>query len=148
MAFRFTLAPLLRLRQSLERQRALSLQQATFNLKHAQDTLARLERFLAESELADSASLAAGRTAAELQFASLLREQFGQLRLQLEKEVRRLETLRQQAALAYQRAYREREALDTLRAHQSRAYQIEQSGRQQRELDAAFLLQRWHARSG
>jgi len=148
MAFRFTLAPLLRLRQSLERQRALALQQATFNLKHAQDTLARLERFLAESELADSASLAAGRTAAELQFASLLREQFGQLRLQLEKEVRRLETLRQQAALAYQRAYREREALDTLRAHQSRAYQIEQSGRQQRELDAAFLLQRWHARSG
>ena len=144
MAFRFTLAPLLRLRQSLERQRSLALQQAAFNLTRAQDSLAHLDRFLAESELADAAALAAGRTAAELQFASLLREQLDQLRLRLAAEVQRLESLREQAARAYQQAYREREALETLRAHQLRAYQAEQSRRQQRELDAAFLLERWH----
>ena len=148
MAFRFILAPLLRLRQSLERQRALALQQAAFNLTRAQDTLAHLDRFLAESKLADAASLAAGRTAAELQFADLLREQLNQLRLQFEEEVRRLEGLREQTARAYQQAYREREALETLRAHQLRTYHVEQLRRQQRELDAAFLLQRWHRRSG
>jgi len=148
MAFRFTLAPLLRLRQSLERQRALALQQAAFNLTRAQDSLAHLDRFLVESTLADAASLAAGRAAAELQFASLLREQLDHLRLQLMEQIQRLELLRQQAALTYQQAYREREALETLRAHQRRAYQIEQLRRQQRELDAAFLLQRWNRRSG
>jgi len=148
MAFRFTLAPLLRLRRSVERQRALALQQATFNLTRARETLAHLERFLAASELADSASLAAGRTAAELQFADLLREQLDQFRFQLQEEVRRLERLREQAARVYQQAYREREALETLRAHQRRAYQVEQLRRQQQALDAAFLLQRWHHRSG
>src|SRR5208283_4571872 len=69
MAFRFVLAPLLRLRQSIERQRALALQEANLKVSRAQETLAQLERFLSGSAQSDSAALAAGRTAAELQFA-------------------------------------------------------------------------------
>lgn len=148
MALRFALAPLLRLRQSIERQRTLALQEASLQLARARETLVQLERFLADSALADAASLAAGRTAAELQFASLLRDQFRELRLQLQGEVRRLEELRQLAAQAYQQAYREREVLETLRARQRRAYQLEQARCQQQELDAAYLLQRWHHRDG
>jgi flagellar export protein FliJ len=148
MAFRFALAPLLRLRQSIERQRTLSLQEASLQLAHAQETLARLERFLADSALADSASLATGRTAAELQFASLLRDQFRHFRHELQEEVRRLEALRKQAVQAYQQAFREREVLESSRASQRRVYQLEQGRRQQKELDAAHLLQRWHHRDG
>jgi len=147
MAFRFVLAPLLRLRQSIERQRALALQEANLKVSRAQETLAQLERFLAGSAQSDSAALAAGRTAAELQFASVFRENLHRFRQELQSDVRKLELLRQQAAGEYHQAYREREVLETLRARQRRAYQQEQLRRQQQELDAVYLLQRWHHRT-
>ncbi len=147
MAFRFALAPLLRLRQSIERQRALQLQEANLQVSRAQETLAQLERFLSDSAQSESAGLIVGCTAAELQFASVVRENLRHFRQELQSDIRKLELLRQQAASEYHQAYREREVLETLRARQRRAYQQEQLRRQQRELDAAFLLQRWHRRS-
>lgn len=144
MAFRFALAPLLRLRQSIERQRALALQEANLKVSRAQETLAQVERFLYESAQSDSAALAAGSSAAELQFASVLRENLHRFLQELQSEVRKLELLRQQAAGEYHQAYREREVLETLRGRQRRVYQEEQLRRQQREFDATYLLQRWH----
>ena len=144
MPFRFALAPLFRLRQSIERQRALALQEANLKVSRTQQALAQLERFLSDSAQSDSAGLAAGRTAAELQFASVLRENLHRFRQELQSDVRKLELLRQQSASEYHQAYREREVLETLRARQRRAYQQEQLRRQQQELDEAYLLQRWH----
>ena len=146
MSFRFVLAPLLRLRQSVERQRTLQLQEANLQASRAQETLAQLDRFLSDSAQSDSAALSAGRTGAELQFASVLRENLFHFRQELQSDIRRLELLRQQAASAYHQAYREREVLETLSARQRRVYQQEQLRRQQQELDGAYLLQRWHHR--
>lgn len=148
MAFRFALAPLLQLRQSLEHQRALALQKASLHVARAQEALIRLDRFLEESAEVDLRSLAAGCMAADLHFAFLLREQLQQLRVQVQDEIHRLEALRQEAAQAYERALAEREVLESLRARQHRAYQMEQARRQQQEIDAAFLVQRWHTRKG
>jgi flagellar FliJ protein len=147
MSFRFALAPLLRLRQSIERQRTLQLQEANLQVSRAQETLAQLERFLSDSAQSDSTALKAGCTAAELQFASVLRENLHRFRQELQSDIRKLELLRQQAASEYHQAYREREVLETMRARQRRAYQQEQLRRQQQELDAAYLLQRWHHRN-
>jgi flagellar FliJ protein len=147
MSFRFSLAPLLRLRQSIERQRALQLQEANLRIFRAQETLAQWERYLSDSDQSDAAALIAGRTAAELQFASVLRENLHRFRQELQSDLGKLELVRQQAASEYHQAYREREVLETLRARQRRDYQQEQLRRQQRELDAAYLLQRWHHRS-
>lgn len=144
MAFRFALAPLLRLRQSIERQRTLQLQEANLRAFRAQEMLARLDRFLSDSSQHDAAEMSAGRTAAELQFASAYRENLQHYRRDLVSEIERLEVLRQKALSDYHRAYREREVLETLRVHQRRVYQQEQLRRQQQELDAAHLLQRWH----
>jgi flagellar FliJ protein len=144
MAFRFTLAPLLRLRQSIERQRTLKLQGANLHVSRAQEKLAQLERSLSDSAQSDSTALQAGRTGAELQFASVLRENLHLFRQELQSDIRKLELLRQQALAEYHQAYREREVLETLRARQRRTYQQEQLRRQQRELDATYLLQRWH----
>lgn len=146
MAFRFALAPLLRLRRSLERQRALALQQASLNVIKAQKTLAQLETFIEESAKTDARSLASGRSAAELHFAFLLRERLQQLRVHLQGEIQRLEMVREQAAGVYEQALHEREALEALEARRRREYQIEQARRQQQEIDAAFLLQRWRIR--
>jgi flagellar FliJ protein len=146
MAFRFTLAPLLRLRQSIERQRTLKLQEANLQVSRAQEKLAQLERSLAESANSNAAALQAGRTAVELHFASVLRENLHLFRQELHSDILKLELLRQQALGEYHQAYREREVLETLRARERRAYQQEQLRRQQRELDATYLLQRWHRR--
>jgi flagellar export protein FliJ len=147
MPFRFALAPLLRLRQSIQRQRTLQLQEANFQVSRVQATLAQLEGFLAASTQYDSTNLKTGRTAAELQFAAILREKLHLYRQDLESEVHKLEVVRQKALGEYHQAYRDREVLDTLRARQRHEYQQDQSHRQQAELDAAYLLQRWHRRS-
>jgi flagellar export protein FliJ len=148
MAFRFALAPLLRLRQSIERQRALRLREASLAVARAQDSLAQLERFLVDSAQSDSASLSAGRRAADLQFASLYRENLERLREELQSEVHKLELARQKAAAEYHQAFREREVLATIRARLRRDYQQDELRREQQQLDAAHLLQRWHHRSG
>ena len=58
MPFRFALAPLLHLRQSIERQRTLQLQQANLHLSRARETLAQLESFLSGSSQCDADGLA------------------------------------------------------------------------------------------
>jgi len=143
MPFRFALAPVLRLRQSIERQRTLALQAANLQVSRAQENLAQLDRFLSDSDQSDSAGLAAGRTAAELQFASVLRENMQRFREELRSDIRKLELERQKALGEYRQAYREREVLETIRTRQRRVYQQEQLRRQQQELDGAYLLQRW-----
>jgi flagellar export protein FliJ len=148
MAFRFALEQILRLRQNLERQRALALQRASMDVARAREALTRLDRAIEESSATDSRWLASGRMAAELHFATLLRDQLQQLRIRVEEEIARLEVVRQEAAQAYKRAMQEREALDALRASQRQTYQREQMRRQQQETDAAFLLRRWHKREG
>jgi len=148
MAFRFALAPLLRLRRSIEHQRALALQKASLSVRRAREALAAADRHLDESFRSDSRSLAAGRMAAELHFAILIREQLQQLRLQLQDEISRREALREQAAREYRQALQEREVLEAVCARQRHAYQLDQMRRQQRELDTDFLLQRWHRGGG
>lgn len=148
MAFRFPLDPLLRLRQSIERQRALRLREASLEVARMQDSLQQLDRFLAESAESDQAALGAGRRGAEIQFASHYRDNLHELREAMRGQLRELERKRLQAAVEYQQAYREREALDMLRTRHHRAYQQDAMRREQRELDAAHLLQLWRNRSG
>jgi len=144
MAFRFPLASILRLRQSIERQRTLELQKANLQVARARERLAQLERYLSDAAQCDSRGLSAGCTAAELQFAAVLRENLVHFREELLADVGKFELLRQKALAAYHQAYRDREILETLRARQRRVYQQEQSRRQQQEQDSDYLLQRWH----
>jgi flagellar export protein FliJ len=144
MAFCFALAPILRLRQSVERQRTLELQNANLQVSRAKETLAQLERFLKDTDQSDAKGLRAGCTAAELQFAGILRENLLRFRQELQSDIQKHELLRQKALAAYHQAYREREVLETLRAQQRRVYQQEQARHQQQEQDADYLLQRWH----
>jgi flagellar export protein FliJ len=147
MSFRFALASVLRLRESIERQLTLALQEANLQFSRAQETLAQLDWSLADSAESERKELAAGRSAAELQFATILRAKALLYRGELQSEIRRLALVREQAAAAYHQAYREREVLDTLRTRQFRVYQQDQVRRQQKELDASYLLQRWHRRN-
>jgi len=148
MAFRFALAPLLRLRRSLEHQRALDLQKASVDLANAEHTLVAFDCLVQESAQADSRSLAAGCMAAEIHFANLLREQLEHVRTQLQNRIATLDAIRRQMAINYQRALGEREALETLRRQQWHVYQKEKARREQNAMDTAHLLQSWHRRNG
>lgn len=148
MAFHFALAPLLRLRQSLERQRAMRLQEASLAVARAHETLSRIDQSLTDAARSDEAVLRVGRSAAELQFALLTRANMNALRENFLGEIQRLEIERQTVALEYQRAYQEREVLETLATQQHHTYQQEQLQREQRELDASHLLQLWRKRLG
>lgn len=148
MAFHFALDPLLRLRRSVERQRKLGLQNAALQVAHAHADIVRLDDLLSSSITGDAFSLKGGRRAAELHFAVEVREQLKHLRVRVQQEIVRLESLRAQAASSYQQAFREREALESLRARQYRAYQVEHDRLEQQRIDAAYLLQRWHQRNG
>jgi|ERR1700722_665973 flagellar export protein FliJ len=144
MPFFFTLAPLLRLRQSIERQKTMALQAANLALMRGQEQLTQLDAFLSDSAGVDREGLAAGRRGAELQFAAALRENMQRVRRELQAEICNLELVRQQAAGAYHQAYRDREVLAALRIRQLADYRRERLRRQQQELDANYLLQRWH----
>jgi flagellar export protein FliJ len=148
MAFQFALAPLLRLRRSLEHQCALELEKASFNLASAEQTLISFDQFLSESAHADSHSLAAGCVAAELHFANLLREQLNRVRVQLQDRIADLHTIRRRMAINYARALHAREGLESLRNQHWQAHQKEEARRQQKEMDTAHILRSWHRRQG
>lgn len=114
----------------------------------ARETLARMDRTLAETARSDEASLRVGRSAAELQFALVARGDMLARRQEFQVELQRVELDRQTAAGEYQRAYRDREVLETLATQQRHTYQQEQLQREQRELDASHLFQLWRKRLG
>jgi flagellar export protein FliJ len=148
MPFRFALAPLLRLRQSVERQRILRLREASLHVARAKEDIRQLDQFLAASAEADQERLRAGRPAADLHFATMTRENLGRVREEMLAQLGKLELMRQEAASQYQLAYREREVLEALRERQHRDYVQEQTRRQQRTLDATHLIQRWRNPNG
>jgi flagellar export protein FliJ len=148
MAFRFALASLLRLRQSLERQQAMRLSEASLAVTRAQELVRRMDQVLADSARSGDAALRAGQSAAELQFALLARENMKVQRQKFQAEVQRLELVRQEVAGEYRRAYQKREVLETLATRQHSVYQQEQLQREQRDLDASHLLQMWRKSHG
>jgi flagellar export protein FliJ len=148
MAFRFALAPLLRLRQSQERQLALRLSEASNAVARARAQVERMDEALASSACSEEKSLREGRSAAEMQLALLVREQMKAARQILQNELARLELDRHTWAIEYQRAYQAREVLESLRARQQHTAQQERQQRDQRDLDATHLLQLWRKRWG
>jgi flagellar export protein FliJ len=148
MLFRFGLAPLLRLRQSLEQQQALRLGKAIAAVAGARETLAHLDQSLIDAARADESALKVGRSAAEIQFSVFAREGMRTVRKQLLDELEMLDQQRETVAIEYRRAYQEREVLDSLATQQRHIYEQEQLQREQRELDASHLLQRRRKRPG
>lgn len=126
----------------------LEVQAASFRLAGQQEVTAQLDRFLVESTLADARALSEGRTGADLQFASRLRGELDRFRRQMEDEIQQLQGVRERAAVVYEKAYRDREALESLRERERRVYEIKQARKRQKELDSAYLQQRWHHRDG
>jgi len=142
MAFRFSLAAVLKFRESLE-------QQAYLALERIQQEIAQMERRIQKCE--ERLAVAVGRREKELRrgIASVhLQAAYDEeLALQKQREaflakLQELLAKRQECLKAYEIARQKREILDDLRTRQFDAYHREQLKRQQKMLDDIFLSRR------
>ncbi len=146
MAFRFPLEAVLRVRQGLERQQELRLQEA--------NQLVALLRQQIEKVHSEAENIVAQRwpqfksgvSAAELQFDGLCHLALSERRRNLEKQLHEAEALRQTRSQDFLQARRQREVIDTLRQHQLKEYEIQESRLDQRRMDDLFLLRRAYLR--
>lgn len=142
MAFRFPLQAVLHYRESLEHQQEL-------RLRAAHQQVARLRRVLdqygaraQDLHASQARELAAGTTIAELRFHAVCQSALEHRRQELERELQRLQILRDDAQKLFVEARRRTETLAGLHDAQRRAYERTRARSEQRQLDDAFLLRR------
>lgn len=146
MAFRFPLEVLLRVRQGLERQQELRLQEANHRIaalrRQIEDVVGEVDEIIIRRR----PQLASGISAAELQFDVLCRSVLTTRRDVLDKQLIDAEAHRSSCNADFQQGRRQREVMDTLRLHQLQDYNQQQARRDQRRLDDMFLLRRAYLR--
>jgi flagellar export protein FliJ len=140
MAFHFPLEAVLHFRKSLEHQQELRLRAANQQVARARHLIEQLDHAISRLRNREAQALGAGTSAAELRFGLEREAELRQHRHNLESELARLETQRDQQQKLFRQARRERETFESLRDHQLREYERNSARRQQRELDALFLL--------
>jgi len=143
MAFHFTLAAVLRYRQSLEEREELRLhgllvRRATLSRELEQSRDARLQLQTAVYRTLRQAAVAA----AEIQFAMAQLHGLERQQALLESRLRTLESEIAQQTARYRQERQKREVLESLREAQWREYRVRQQRREQAMLDELHLLRR------
>ena len=139
MAFRFPLAVVLKLRESLE-------QQEYFILLKLQREIAELEAEIQKAEAAQSAAEAARRTeltqgmpAIHLQDFYAKALSWAQMREKLQLKLQELESRKQQQIKSYRTARQGREVLEKIRDRKLAEYERAKNHREQAWVDDVFL---------
>jgi flagellar export protein FliJ len=145
MRFRFELEGVLRVRRLLE-------EQARQRLDEAMSQLRALERSLAEAaewseRTARIRSSKKRLPAAEVQFIESVLRQTRQAITDCQRRKQLQEQRADHLRSAYREARRKRETVSILRENALRQFQLEQSRRQQSELDDIFLAKLIHSRN-
>jgi len=143
MPFRFSLAAVLRLRQSLENRERLHLEtlhaRRAALLREAQQTREaslRLQRSLREHL---QQATAAG---AELKFFATVGRGFDERRQQLQGALQQVEQQVAEQARRYAEQRQKREVLESLRESRLAEYRVQQQRREQAAIDELHLLRR------
>lgn len=139
MAFRFSLAAVLILRESIEEREFLELESIQRNIagiKLQIEQAGQRERALAENR---SGELVLGLPGGTLQCLYEQEEGSRQYRASLESQSLELESIRKQRTESYQKARRDRETLTTLQKRQLEEYRKRELRREQNTLDDIFL---------
>lgn len=140
MGFRFTLAAVLRVRESLARREEARLATAHQQLARARAALAQCRSDQLAFRQQNAAGLLAGGTGAELEFAMACQRGFARREEQLVRRCAELEALRKVRQAAYARARRDLRAIETLRDQQRKAFEAAEARREQQAQDELFLL--------
>ena len=112
MAFQFSLAAVLRFRQSLERQQEILFREAAQRMAGVRREIDAVGSLVTEMAAQEAGALKAGVSAAELHFAMLRRAVLLGRRKQLEKDLSGAEALCSARNLELQRARQQREVVE------------------------------------
>lgn len=140
MPFRFPLETILHFRQSVEHQQELRLRAANQQVARMRHVIQQIEQQMATIRTRQFAELSAGTTVAELRFADVCAAAQAQRWVAAERELKRLEQVRDQQNELFQQARLKRETFASLREHQRMEYERNARRREQRQLDELFLL--------
>lgn len=140
MGYRFSLATLLRYRESLEHRCWMELQAADQAVRHAENALAEVEKKHREWRQWRIEKLNVGIQAARLEewgesYYTQARDQF---RTDLQRATQAAET----KVVQFSKARQEREILSNMRVHAQARFESEQARREQARLDELFLIRR------
>ncbi len=139
MAFRFSLAAVLKYRENIEQREYFALERIQREIAHVEARIRQFEELHSAVRKRREAELAQGMVSIHLQTTYqeelALEKQLDKLQAQLQE----LQGKRQQCLQAYQLARQKREVLDHLRVRQLEAYRRAQAKRQQSTLDDIFL---------
>ena len=143
MAYRFALAPVLRVRELAAEEEERLLGRIHGEIERLRSSIAGNEHSLRQasesrSKVLDGAALAAMHLHTSYAASDELRVRGEQLREQLAK----FEALREQQIARYRAAYQSREVLVSLRTADQGAWELAQSKREAKAADEAFLARR------
>jgi len=142
MAFRFALAAVLQLRESLERHQELVLQRACARFAEIQRTLETITAETQQMVRDESVQLTTGMKSAELQFDMLRHTALDQFKNEIEEKLSEAEATRSACVNAFEKARQSRQVLASLEEGQLEVYRRDQERQAQCALDDLFLLRR------
>jgi flagellar export protein FliJ len=139
MAFRFTLAAVLKYRKNLEQREYLALGRVHQEIAHVESLLAECEEWRSDAARRRETEATRGIASVHLQDAYERERQLEKQRDELQVKQQELKLKRQQCLKAYELARQKREVLEELQNRQLQAYVLDQSRREQRRVDDMFL---------
>jgi flagellar export protein FliJ len=139
MAFRFSLAAVLKYRENLEQREYLALGRVHQEIAQVEAQLSRCEEWLSEITNSRATETARGIASVHLQAAYERERGLETQRDELQVKRQELNMKRLQCLKAYELARQKREILEELRNQQLNAYVLDQSRRDQRRVDDMFL---------
>jgi flagellar export protein FliJ len=142
MPFHFTLAPLLRLRESLEKAELQRLRMMAMQVDQARVEIESLDCEIETARRQLLEETATGISGAELNMAALLEASRREYRLRLVAKFDVLEQARRKQQSRYTEVRQQREIVSNLRKRQLSAYQREQARHDQQQVDEFFLIRR------
>jgi flagellar export protein FliJ len=142
MAFRFPLATVLRVRESIEQREERALQRLQLEIARARRQIEELSAQIANAHLAREEALRHPIPAGHLHTMLWDAQAAVEKKKTLLHALHTLEQQRDQQMKLYQAAHRDREMLTDMQDQQLSAYQQEQSRTQQKHLDDIFIARR------
>jgi flagellar export protein FliJ len=138
LAFRFTLAQVLRVRESIERREELALQKAEIEVSRAQRRIQELTEALAKAGKARDEAILQPMQAFELQSMNAEITAIAAARESVLATLQILTQKRDEQRTVYQGVHNARQMLTDMSAQQKTEYEQEQTKAQQKRLDDIF----------
>jgi flagellar export protein FliJ len=145
MAFRFALATVLRVRESIEQREERALQKIQLEMARVAHQIEELNEAMVKAHEAREQALRKAMPGGELQSMLWQVQAAGEAKKALLATLQEMEKLRLQQMKVYQAAHRDHETMINMFNEQRDAYEVEQARSQQKYLDDIFMARRHRA---